>query len=443
MSRRRDPRALRATALLLAGWVGVLAAGRARADGAWVKEIRDGRGRVVAVVPRQHTSISMTREVVALVPYHDPAAAKDHPLLFVNVRYTFDNPGPATTLSIGFPELLSKVHEERYGYERPEAPKGSPCGTRIEDDEADGLLSITCPETIERFWADVAGRPVAVRALPGKGDYRRWFVFKAGFGASGPLQVRNLYVARLGYTRRQSNTSASMQYRAGYILHTGSSWSGAIGAGEVGLWRQGAWQLLKRFTSLRPGKKDDVSVALDLTQTESLGRPLIEWDYGNGQQAESVLPRFEPLSAVSQSSSLEARGGGAAKGARHLGPMVVDQDPGTAWIDGGPKGGVGQWVQLPTARIGRIRGLQLRGGATRPGVSRVKRLRLGCYDLQGNRRRATLLEQVTVTLQDRAGQQRVLLPRPLGECFAVRLTIEALHGAADSHGTIAEVGFVH
>ena len=42
-----------------------------------------------------------------------------------------------------------------------------------------------------------------------------------------------------------------------------------------------------------------------------------------------------------------------------------------------------------------------------------------------------------------AGQQRLLLPRPLGECFAVRLTIEALHGAADSHGTIAEVGFIH
>jgi hypothetical protein len=426
----------RPVAALLLGCLILLSAREVRADGAWVKEILDSRGRVVAVIPRQHTTISMKQEAVALVPYYDAAVAKKHPLLFVNVRYIFNNPKQATTLSLGFPELLSKVRQQKYGYDSVEEPKGSPCGTKIEDKETEGSLTITCPETIEHFLADVEGKPVSVRALPGKGAYRRWFVFKANFKAAKPLNIRNLYVARLGYKKHQDNTSSSFQYRANYILHTGSSWSGAIGEGEVGLWRQGSWQVLKRFKSLRPGKKDDVSVALDLTESVSLGRPLIDHNYGNGQQVESVLPHFEPLSVVSDSSSLKK------EGALHLGAMVVDQDPGSAWIDGGQGGGVGQWVQLPTGKIGRIRGLLIRAGKTQPGVSRIKRLELSCHDLQGNRREAKQLEQVTVVLADREERQRVLLPRPLGSCYAVRLTIKELFGPPTNHGTIAEASFI-
>ncbi len=123
--------------------------------------------------------------------------------------------------------------------------------------------------------------------------------------------------------------------------------------------------------------------------------------------------------------------------------MVVDQDPGSAWIDGGPGGGVGQWVQLPTSKIGRIRGLLIRSGKTRPGVSHIKRLELSCYDLQGNEQKARRLEQVTVNLRGREEPQRVLLPRPLGSCYAVKLTIKELFGPPANHGTIAEVSLIH
>jgi len=405
----------------------------ARADGAFLKQVLDHRGRVVAVEPRQHTTISMSREVVTLVPFYDGAVSKKQPLIFVNVRYLFSNPGPASTLLIGFPELRSRV-------KRVDSPSGEPpdqteqCGTHRHDAVGD-YLQVDCPTTIEQFSADVADSSLAVRIVDGKAEYRRWFVFDAAFPEKGELALRNRYVARIGYEETQTNDVASLEYKLEYILHTGSSWTGAIGQGEVSVW-DGGLRLLKQFTALRPNKTDDVRALLHLSETASKGRPLFYWNYCNGSQREVVLPHFERASVVQSSSNLPD------KELAHLGPMILDRDPKTLWIDNGKQGGVGEWVQIPTHRLGRIRGLVIRSGAVSTGSSHIKKVGLTCFDLRGNERSIYEMERTRIELADRDDDQRILLPRPLGECHALRFTIDELYGPTSNHGVIAEVGLL-
>ena len=397
---------IRALALAL-----TLAAGGARADGAWLSEVRDERGRVVGVVPRQNTTIAMLRETVSLVPYLQGADV----LLYCNVRYTFTNQGPAAPLLVGFPEMRGRLVHQRCTY---------PCDPD----------RVTPHTVIETFAADVAGRALPVQTQPGTEDYARWFVFTVPF-ANGETSLRNLYVAHPGSTSVRSNTSASLDYRAEYILHTGSQWAGAIGQGDVFLW-DGGLENLRHFEALRPTRDDDVQAPLHITVQPTQGRPLFRWDYGNGRQFDTVPPRLENASVVQQSSSAPDAG------VAHLGAMALDGDPTTAWIDQGAQGGVGEWLQIPTHRRGRLRGLVVRPGETSAGVARVRRMRLVCFDLEGNDHRPTELESQPVELTDRPGEQRIVFPRPIGACHAVRLTIEQLYGPAGSHGSLADVAFI-
>jgi hypothetical protein len=227
---------IRALALAL-----TLAAGGARADGAWLSEVRDERGRVVGVVPRQNTTIAMLRETVSLVPYLQGADV----LLYCNVRYTFTNPGPAAPLLVGFPEMRGRLVHHRCTY---------PCDPD----------RVTPHTVIETFAADVAGRALPVQTQPGTEDYARWFVFTVPF-ANGETSLRNLYVAHPGSTSVRSNTSASLDYRAEYILHTGSQWAGAIGQGDVFLW-DGGLENLRHFEALRPTRDDDVQAPLHINR---------------------------------------------------------------------------------------------------------------------------------------------------------------------------------
>ena len=380
-------------------------------DGAWMRERRDELGRVVSVVPRQHTEIGMARERVSLVPFLDGGVVR----LFVNVRYAFANPGAPASLLVGFPELRGRIVERDCGYE---------CGPG----------RVTTHAILEAFAADVGGPPLPVQTLPGDGPYARWFVFTVPF-ATGETSLRNLYVANAGVVTTATNTNQSLVYSAEYVLHTGAQWAGSIGAGEIDLW-DGGPQVLRRFTALRPTTHDDVHVPLDVAVTPSAGRPLFLWDYGNGQQGESVTPRRDDGSLVQQSSALP---GGALA---HLGAMALDGDPGTAWIDQGAHGGVGEWLQVPTRRLGRRRALVVQGGPTAPGTAHVRRLDVTCLDLEGNARTLTAMDRATVLLADVDGPQRVLLPRPMGPCHAVRLGVAEMNGPPTSHAGLAEVAFV-
>lgn len=141
--------------------------GNAWADGAWVSEIKDTRGRIVSAVPQKNTSISMQNERVVLIPYYDASVAK-HPLVFVNVSYLFSNPNVATTLPIGFPELRQRVvKQSNEGHMDPEHLTSQPCGTKGSDDEAS--FNVTCPETIQRFFAHMEGQMLPVRVRNGSG----------------------------------------------------------------------------------------------------------------------------------------------------------------------------------------------------------------------------------------------------------------------------------
>jgi hypothetical protein len=399
---------MRARALLAAL---LLVTGAARGDGVWLRELRDERGRVVAAVPRAHTAIAMRGETVAIVPYE----AGGDVMLFVNVRYVFANPGAAADLLVGFPEMRARRLEHH-------------CGYICDDDRV-----VATPSTIESFAADSGGRALAVRTLPGSEDYARWFVFSVGFGA-GETRVRNLYSAHAGSTRSETNTSSALSYRAEYVLHTGSEWAGAIGAGDIFL-MDGAWQHLRHFADLRPTRRDDVAATLQVAVQPSAGRPLLLWDYGNGQQGESTPPRLE-ISSVARHSSARADD---AAGVAHLGAMALDGDATTAWIDAGTHGAVGEWLQVPTHRQGRLRGLSLRAGEPSAGLARPRRLRLTCFDLEGNDLEPAELERAEIDLEDTGDEQRVVFPRPLGACHAVRLTLEALHGPATAHSAVAEV----
>ncbi len=407
----------------------------ASADGAWVREVLDGRGRVVGAVPRQHTTIGMAGERVTLIPYYD-ASVSEHPLVFVNVRYEFQNPGDATTLSIGFPELNQGVLEQRMEDWYEDAPADFsyyPChGSEYDEyDEA----RVTCPESIDRFYADVEGHPVDIRVSKGEGEYRRWFVFDAAFGKQRTLRIRNLYTARLGYLRWESNDFSELDYHLSYVLHTGGTWNGSIGRGVVEAW-VGGRRVLKEFEDLRPLKRDDIEVPLPLTRRVSLGRPYLGWDYGNGSEWESVPPTFVRDAVVRASSHL------SGEALSHIAPMALDGDPETAWIDGGESGGAGQWLQIPTWSMGRLRGMKIRSGSAGTAPSPIKRLSVVCLDQNGNQNDISVTERISVTLEDTSEAQRVLFERPLGECYAVRLEIDALHGPAGSHAAIAEVELV-
>ncbi len=380
-------------------------------DGAWMHEIVDDRGRVVSVEPRQSSTIAMRREMVSLVPY----VSGTELLLYANVRYVFASHGGASTLPVGFPEMQGRVVDTHGGY-------------GVEQ------RRVTPRATIDAFMADVSGRDLPVRVLPGTGNYARWFVFDVPF-SSGETLLRNIYIAHPGSRTHASSVGNTLAYTAEYILHTGSQWAGPIGDGDIALW-DGRAQQLRHFTDLVPSRRDDVAAALHVTSEPGFGRPAFLWDYGNGRLGDYVTPRMEPTSAVQSSSALSA---GAVP---HIGAMALDDDPDTAWIDGGAHGGVGEWLQVPVHRMGRLRGLTLRSGAGRDGTARIRRLRLTCYDLEGTALAPTAIESQTVDLADQPDSQRVDLPHPMGACHAVRLTIEALHGPAERHGTLAEIGFI-
>ena len=125
----------------------------------------------------------------------------------------------------------------------------------------------------------------------------------------------------------------------------------------------------------------------------------------------------------------------------HFGAMALDRDPTTAWIDAGATGAVGEWLEVPVQRSGRLRALSITAGEPGAGLARAKRLRLGCFSLDGNAREPQEVDHLSVDLEDRAGEQR-LVPRPLAECHSLRLTVQEVFGGPGTHVAIAELGIL-
>jgi hypothetical protein len=104
------------------------------------------------------------------------------------------------------------------------------------------------------------------------------------------------------------------------------------------------------------------------------------------------------------------------------------------------------WHELahPSKRAdhgGETQGVSLRGSSRSVALSRIRRAELLCYDVQGNQAEAIARAALEFELADVDETQRLLFERALGPCDAVRLTVQAIHGAGDGHVGVAEIEF--
>ena len=104
---------------------------------------------------------------------------------------------------------------------------------------------------------------------------------------------------------------------------------------------------------------------------------------------------------------------------------VADDDPTTAWVEGKPGPGVGEWIELkvtPMAGASKVR-LKIRNGYQKSAT-------LFSANARVDKARITLLpSKVTqeVTLADAQGWQDVVVEQPAGALSAVRIEVRAVH----------------
>jgi LPXTG-motif cell wall-anchored protein len=189
------------------------------------------------VVPLDSDQVVMASESVQAEIRGDQA--------WVTCIFLFQNIGPATDVLMGFPQATR-------------TPGGSP-------ELLDFRSYVDDEEVPDAFRPDV--RREADREFEG------WYAFSVPFAAGQTRLVRNTYHGRL---TRHSNGERSF----GYMLHTGASWHGPIGRGEIVVrWTSdrdvapdtisasppplttGPHELRWRFLDLEPSLEDDIGVA--------------------------------------------------------------------------------------------------------------------------------------------------------------------------------------
>jgi hypothetical protein len=138
-----------------------------------------------------HRSISMQREYVRL--------AIGKKLVTVDCEFTFRNTGRACQVRMGFPDQQGK---------------GEP------DTKA------TRKGFFRSFNSWVDGRWVRTKVVPSDEPGEVWHVKDMRFPARATLEVRDRYTVDVGRRVGEDSTVARV---AQYVLHTGSSWRGAIG----------------------------------------------------------------------------------------------------------------------------------------------------------------------------------------------------------------------
>ncbi|MBX3097207.1 MAG: DUF4424 family protein [Fimbriimonadaceae bacterium] len=163
----------------------------------------------------------------------------------VDAYFTFQNTGPRTVVTMGFPE------------------------------EGGGDISVPTdekPTWFKSFESWVDGERFETVRRVGKGDdiyYRQWWVKEVPFGGGQVRRVRNLYTTQHG-------GNAMGQTFLVYVLATGAPWKGTIARGEVraditGLppgiigarppgWVREGNELVWRFTDKEPTEEDNVTV---------------------------------------------------------------------------------------------------------------------------------------------------------------------------------------
>lgn len=142
---------------------------------------------------RGHPTVAMQSERVDMTTYLDHVDTK--------CVFTFANIGPACTVRMGFPDF-------GFGGYQPSKEHPRSCFTK--------------------YQSFVDGKPVKTALTVGAKSGEQWQVKDVKFGSHSPRTVTEMYTTRVG--------GAVLDIVIGnafYLLHTGSSWKGAIGTGVV------------------------------------------------------------------------------------------------------------------------------------------------------------------------------------------------------------------
>ena len=153
-----------------------------------------------------HPSVSMTSEVINLAVGEESVK--------VDCQFVFTNHGAACKVRMGFPD-------EGEGADDP-------------DEEGGANVMKTPPKTtFTSFRSFVNGKPVATKLIRADKPGKYWHTKTVTFPAHAVVRVHDVYTQRIGGGIFTTGVVEGSVHQAGYILHTGASWHGAIGRSEV------------------------------------------------------------------------------------------------------------------------------------------------------------------------------------------------------------------
>jgi len=182
----------------------VLCSGAVIADDGGMRDLSGGTVEPLV----EHPTIRMVSETVDMKL---GAKVGNDWRAFTRCLFVLKNDGPATDVTIGFPESAWSGGE------------GSPSGRLT------GFKS----------WVD--DEPVSVKYVPSsknkkrtdsnsREEYNAWYVKKVNFKAGQTRTIIDVYAVRLGESYSIGSTST---YMLNYILRSGSTWHGSIGQGVI------------------------------------------------------------------------------------------------------------------------------------------------------------------------------------------------------------------
>jgi hypothetical protein len=146
---------------------------------------------------QSHPTVAMRSETVRL------SVGKEE--VRVDCRFTFENKGAARRVRMGFPD--HGVGEDAF------------------EEEVTAVKA-----RLRRFRSYVNGKPAVTTLIRGKDPNVLWHTKTVLFPVNGQREVRDTYVTPVGSQISEVNT---LVHRASYVLHTGSSWRGAIGKSVI------------------------------------------------------------------------------------------------------------------------------------------------------------------------------------------------------------------
>ncbi|HEX7501622.1 MAG TPA: hypothetical protein VF524_15170, partial [Polyangia bacterium] len=206
-------------------------------------------------------------------------------------------------------------------------------------------------------------------------------------------------------------------YFIDYVLHTGATWSGTIGKGEI-LVRGGGFEFSQQFTNLKPVRADDLEFPIGVFEEPTR-------DTGCGS--------FNADRLIRASSSRASTTLGNYAG------LVLDGDPTTSWVDGEKDGGARAWIQIsaleidtsgdtrPSSLIRNVHGLALQSGMADTGAARPATITIECVtvdDETDEQRRSSI---GAYPLKDVSSRQEIRFQKPQ-HCLSVRVTTTKVHG---------------